>query len=328
MPIIDIHHPRQTPPNGLLASLCAAVTELLEIPKDHCWAMWHPVAQGNYWRPGWQDAPANDLAGPLVRIRCKSSYSEAQAKALIQLVSNELARGLECSSDSNFIVLDRVEAGQLLARGNIWPGDEKGAVPITLTPVAFVRNDRADLSDDFWGDVVSELELNTSVVPSHSLEGLESFSHAEVVFSFHRVAGKPLSLNLRSPRGLAHLPPIGVLSQRVKDRPNWLGVSRCEILARNGTSLTVRGLDAIDGSPVLDIKPWMDAFGPRQKTIEPSWVSEVMQDYYGVARPSREGVGTSRSLGMLRRFFRSLPFRWPAYSKEDAEILLRTPHIL
>jgi tRNA (Thr-GGU) A37 N-methylase/phenylpyruvate tautomerase PptA (4-oxalocrotonate tautomerase family) len=327
MPIIDIHHPRQNPPDGLLASICAAVTELLEIPKDQCWAIWHPVAQGNYWHPGWQEASPNDLAGPMVRIRCKSSYSEAQARALIQLVSDEIAHGLECPLDSNFILLDRVKSGQLLVRGNIWSGDERRAVPITLVPLAYVRNDRTDLSDDFWGDVVSELELNTSIVPSHSLEGLESFSHAEVVFSFHKVAGKPLNLNLRSPRGLAHLPPIGVLSQRVKDRPNWLGVSRCEILARNGTTLTVRGLDAIDGSPVLDIKPWMDAFGPRQKTIEPSWVTEVMQGYYRVTRPSREGIGASKSLVILRRLCRALPFSWPVLSKRDAETLLHTNHI-
>jgi tRNA (Thr-GGU) A37 N-methylase len=278
MPVIDVYHPGASAPDGLLEDLCRRTAELLDLPDTHVWAFWHPVAEGNFVRPDWHDP--DRVAAPVVRVRCKASYSDQQAQAMMHLISKCAAEAIGCPAEANFVLLDRVQPGNLLARGEVWQGEPAGQGTIAVQPVAFVRNDRRDLSDDFWGDVVSDLQLDTSVVPSHCLEGLESFSHAEVVFCFHKVRGKPLNLDLRSPRGLSHLPRIGVFAQRVKDRPNWIGVSRCEILSRNGTTLTVRGLDAIDGTPVLDIKPWMDSLGPRQTSVEPAWVEEVMADYY------------------------------------------------
>lgn len=323
MPVIDIHHPRPGAPEGLLQSLCHEVTTLLGIPADQAFAVWHPVLPGNAWRSGWSEDVPETSAGPIVRIRCKASYSETQAEALMALVSDRLSVALGSPRDSNFILLDRVQPGQLMARGDIWRPADEAATAITVTPIGFVRNDRSELADDFWGNVVSDIEIDNSVVPSHSLEGLEKFSHAEVIFHFDKVAGKALNLDLRSPRGLAHLPRVGVFSQRVKDRPNWIGVSRCEVLARNGSTLTARGLDAINGTPVLDIKPWMDDFGPRQTTIEPDWVAEVMSDYYSVARTSDQSQASLASPGLLSRIARALHLRWPAYTKEEAEIVLR-----
>lgn len=321
MPVIDIFHPRGTAPLGVLEMLCCEVTGLLDIPADNAFAFWHTIAKGNFHRPGWTPDAGYD-AGPVVRIRCKSTYSDTQVDALIRLVSDTLATTLGCPKDSPFVLLDRVLPGQLMARGDVW-APEMATASVVLTPVGYVRNDRDAVVDDFWGDVVSQIELDTAVVPSHSLEGLERFSHAEVVFHFDRVAGKPLNLELRAPRGLAHLPRIGVFSQRVKDRPNWLGVSRCEVLERNGTTLTVRGLDAINGTPVLDIKPWMTDFAPRQLTEEPSWVSEIMSDYYSVEYQSTPFARRTETLGLWAGVAASFGLRWPAYTKEEAEIILR-----
>lgn len=324
MPVIDIHHPRMHAPEGFLSSLCRDVTLLLGIPPEHAFAVWHPVSLGNAWRPGWSEDASGADVGPIVRIRCKASYTEEQTEALMTLVSDRLALALGCAKESNFILLDRVQPGQLMARGEIWKPTSDSTSAITVRPIGFVRNDRKELTDDFWGDVVSDIEIDSSVVPSHSLEGLEKFSHAEVIFHFDRVAGKALNLDLRSPRGLAHLPRVGVFSQRVKDRPNWLGISRCEVLVRNGSTLTVRGLDAVDGTPVLDIKPWMDAFGPRQTTIEPPWVAQIMSDYYSVACVSAPPQDAPAPLRLWSRIARTLRLRWPAYSKEEAEIVLRS----
>lgn len=323
MPVIEILHPRMHAPEGFLSSLCRDVTSLLGIPAEHAFAFWHPVSFENAWRPGWSEDASGTDDGPIVRIRCKASYTEAQAEALMTLVSDRLVLALGCAKESNFILLDRVQPGQLFVRGEIWKPNSDAASTITVRPIGFVRNDRKELTDDFWGDVVSDIEIDSSVVPSHSLEGLEKFSHAEVIFHFDRVAGKALDLDLRSPRGLALLPRIGVFSQRVKDRPNWLGVSRCEVLARNGSTLTVRGLDAVDGTPVLDLKPWMDAFGPRRTTIEPPWVAEIMSDYYSIACVSAPPPDAKAPLRLWLRIVRALRLRWPAYSKEEAEIVLR-----
>jgi tRNA (adenine37-N6)-methyltransferase len=68
--------------------------------------------------------------------------------------------------------------------------------------------------------------------------------------------------------------------QRHPQRPNHLGLSVCELLHVDGLKLTVRELDAFDGSPVLDVKPYRQAFGPRGEVREPRWSRELMMDYY------------------------------------------------
>ena len=73
---------------------------------------------------------------------------------------------------------------------------------------------------------------------------------------------------------------MGILAQRAKGRPNRIGVSVCELLAVDGLRLRVRGLDAVDGTPVLDVKPYMPAFGPRGPVRQPAWAEELMRDYW------------------------------------------------
>jgi tRNA (Thr-GGU) A37 N-methylase len=72
----------------------------------------------------------------------------------------------------------------------------------------------------------------------------------------------------------------GIFAQRGKERPNRIGLSTCELLAVEGTTLTVRGLDAIDGTPVLDIKPYMSEFAPRTPVRQPAWSRELMARYF------------------------------------------------
>lgn len=146
--------------------------------------------------------------------------------------------------------------------------------------IGHVRSPRDDVIDDDWGGVIATIEIDTGEVPVEALIGIESFSHLEVVFLFDRVDPSKIHLGARHPRGLAHLPKVGILAQRAKARPNRLGVSRCRLLGRDGNRLTVIDLDAINGTPVLDIKPWLEAFGPRGSTNEPEWVNEVMENYY------------------------------------------------
>jgi tRNA (Thr-GGU) A37 N-methylase len=108
--------------------------------------------------------------------------------------------------------------------------------------------------------------------------GLSDFSHLEDVFWFHR--------EVRVSRGAAHprrnpaWPKVGVLARHSPVRLNHLGVSRCELLAVAGLELTVRGLDAIDGTPILDIKPWMTDFQPAGPVREPRRARELMREYY------------------------------------------------
>jgi tRNA (adenine37-N6)-methyltransferase len=151
---------------------------------------------------------------------------------------------------------------------------------ITLEPIGYVRSPRQDLSDDEWGQVTARLEL-TEQFSADSLDGLEAFSHAEVIFHFDRVAESTIERGTRHPRGNTAWPRVGIFAQRGKDRPNRLGSTIVEVVGREGRALTVRGLDAIDGTPILDIKPVMVEFLPRGDVRQPPWSHELMRDYWG-----------------------------------------------
>jgi tRNA-Thr(GGU) m(6)t(6)A37 methyltransferase TsaA len=156
---------------------------------------------------------------------------------------------------------------------------------ISLEPIGHVRSARADLGDDDWGGVVARIELAEGFGPE-CLDGLEEFSHAEVLFHFDRVAESAVVRGARHPRGNQAWPLVGIFAQRGKDRPNRLGVTVVEVLGRDGRVLTVRGLDAVDGTPVLDIKPVMAEFLPRGPVRQPPWSRELMREYWARERPA------------------------------------------
>jgi tRNA (adenine37-N6)-methyltransferase len=149
----------------------------------------------------------------------------------------------------------------------------------TVRPVAFVRSTRADARDDDWDAEHGEIELHDDV-PDEALVGLDSFSHVVVVYVFHGAQDVPDVPFARHPRGNPAWPRVGIFAQRAKDRPNRLGVSTCRILEVGARSLRVAGLDAIDGTPVLDLKPHVAEFGARGETRQPAWMDELMANYY------------------------------------------------
>jgi tRNA-Thr(GGU) m(6)t(6)A37 methyltransferase TsaA len=149
----------------------------------------------------------------------------------------------------------------------------------TLRPIGFVRGGRAEPIDDGWDAVTATIALTPEFGPE-ALAGLDGFSHVEVVFLFHRVAERAVVAGARRPRGRADWPKVGIFAQRGKDRPNRLGVTVCKLLGINGTTLNVAGLDAIDGTPILDIKPCMRGFLPRGDIREPDWARELMAGYW------------------------------------------------
>jgi tRNA (Thr-GGU) A37 N-methylase len=73
---------------------------------------------------------------------------------------------------------------------------------------------------------------------------------------------------------------VGIFAQRAKNRPNRLGLCTCEVVSVEGRTIRVRGLDAIDGTPVLDLKPYLAEFAPRRATTQPAWSHELMAQYF------------------------------------------------
>ena len=149
-----------------------------------------------------------------------------------------------------------------------------------LEPVGFVRGGRTDPVDDDWGKSAATIVLDEGRFGPEALAGLQSFSHAEIIFLFDKVTDDKIEYGARHPRGRTDWPLIGIFSQRGKNRPNRLGLTTCKIIAVDGLCLHLEGLDAIDGTPVLDIKPTMQEFLPRGEIRQPSWVAELMSEYW------------------------------------------------
>jgi tRNA-Thr(GGU) m(6)t(6)A37 methyltransferase TsaA len=152
-------------------------------------------------------------------------------------------------------------------------------VTLELEPVGVVRAAREEPEDDFWGGAESRIVLDERV-PPEALDGIEEFSHAEVLFLFHRVDPGSVVLGARRPRGNPAWPAVGIFAQRGRNRPNRIGSTICRILGHRGRELSVAELDAIDGTPVLDVKPVMAEFLPRGEMRQPAWSRALMESYW------------------------------------------------
>ena len=150
---------------------------------------------------------------------------------------------------------------------------------LAVLPIGFVASPRRNAVDDDWSDVEATITLVAPYGPD-ALRGLEAFSHVEVIYVFHGVDAASVHKGARVPRGNPAWPEVGIFAQRGRVRPNRLGVTTAEIVAVDGLDLHVRGLDAVDGTPVLDIKPCMREFAPRGEVREPAWAEELMAGYF------------------------------------------------
>lgn len=149
-----------------------------------------------------------------------------------------------------------------------------------VRPIGRVTSERRAPVDDGWDAVATAIELDPARFTAEALMGLDGFSHAEIVFLFDRVQESEIETSARHPRGRTDWPRIGIFAQRGKNRPNRLGCTVCEVVAVEGLRLVVKGLDAIDGTPVLDIKPVISGFLPRGALKEPQWAKEIMAAYW------------------------------------------------
>ena len=156
----------------------------------------------------------------------------------------------------------------------------KDAEDFQLMAIGHVRGGRSAATDDDWGASRARIDLDPDRFTPEALAGLADFSHIEVVFVFHGVDEARVETGARRPRGRADWPLVGIFAQRGRARPNRLGVTVCQVVGVSGLSVEVQGLDAIDGTPVLDIKPVLQGFLPRGEVREPDWAREIMRAYW------------------------------------------------
>ena len=147
-----------------------------------------------------------------------------------------------------------------------------------MQAIGTVKNSRKVPTDDNWGAITAEIEL-AAHVPVEAFEGISGFSHLEIIYHFDQVKEEEM-LYSGLPRGNPNYPVMGIFAQRKKDRPNRIGLATVELLEHRGNTIKVKYLDAIDGTPVLDIKPVFKQFEPQTPITQPDWVADLMKQYW------------------------------------------------
>jgi len=145
-------------------------------------------------------------------------------------------------------------------------------------PIGFIKSKIQDKVDHNWGKVISEIIIKDDL--ADGLKGLEDFSHILVIYYLNEAKFIREKHLIKRPQGRDDMPNVGIFSQRAKDRPNAIGVTAVKLLYVNGNSIEVQGLDAIDGTPVIDIKPYYPMYDLKEDATVPNWVNELMRDYF------------------------------------------------
>lgn len=143
---------------------------------------------------------------------------------------------------------------------------------ITLMPIGQVRNQVHKPIHDGWDEIVSEIVLDTSLSPA--LDGIEGFSHLAVLFWLHQVTAEERHRRKIHPKDRLDLPLVGVLATRTQYRPNPIGLTVVPLVKRRGNVLLVKGLDATNGTPVLDLKPWTGWEAQGEEIRVPAWLAQ------------------------------------------------------
>lgn len=144
--------------------------------------------------------------------------------------------------------------------------------PMTLKAIGVVRNEiKEPPADCNWAEVVSEIVIDSRL--TEALDGLEEFSHIVVLFWFHKATSEEMPLKVH-PMGRKELPLTGLFATSTPNRPNRVGRTTVRLLKRQGNILRVKGLDALDGTPIIDIK----SYNPRHDSITgatmPQWTTK------------------------------------------------------
>ena len=148
---------------------------------------------------------------------------------------------------------------------------------IILNPIGYVKNSVEAKKDTSWGEDLSTIMLDESY--SGGLKGLEDFSHVIILYYLDKASFDKEKHLQRHPQNRDDMPLVGIFSQRGKDRPNTIGMTSVKIVSVDEDTLTVKGLDAIDGTPVLDIKPYYPVYDKKDAVV-PEWVDRLMEHYF------------------------------------------------
>lgn len=144
--------------------------------------------------------------------------------------------------------------------------------------IGYIKTLISQKVDHNWGENCSEIVIHEDL--ADGLKGLTDFSHIIVVFHLNEAKFIKENHLVRKPQGRKSMPDIGIFAQRGKDRPNPIGITAVKLISVNRNIISVRGLDAINGTPVLDIKPYYPQYDLKSDAQVPDWVNILMKDYF------------------------------------------------
>ena len=147
-----------------------------------------------------------------------------------------------------------------------------------VEPIGTVKSPVTEGVDENWGSVISEIHITQNF--TSGLTGIDQFSHIIVIFYMDKSTFDSEADLVRRPQGRLDMPEVGIFSQRAKHRPNPIGITTVELIKYDGNVLTVKALDATDGTPVLDIKPYFPVFDRVNEPKVPEWVQRLMVNYF------------------------------------------------
>ncbi len=139
---------------------------------------------------------------------------------------------------------------------------------ISIKPVGIARNREREQHFGGWKNVVSDIAVNKKY--REALDGLEGYSHVLVVYWMHKAKKRVIK---HRPQGIG--PLVGIFACRCQGRPNPIGISAAKITGRRGNVLSVKGLDVINGTPVLDIKPYTPQYDLVKNARTPKWAEKL-----------------------------------------------------
>jgi len=138
---------------------------------------------------------------------------------------------------------------------------------ITLKPIGFAKNGETEPRFGSFAGEISEIVVDEEF--TEALNGIDSYSHVLIVYWMDKVEERVIT---HRPQGNPDVPVVGILACRCPQRPNPIAVSTVRLIGHEGNKIKVEGLDILDGTPVIDIKPYWPQYDKVKDGRIPDWV--------------------------------------------------------
>ena len=142
---------------------------------------------------------------------------------------------------------------------------------ITIKPLGQAKNRISKPMLPGWEDVTTKIVIDKKFAAG--LDGIEDYSHVTIVYWMDKEKECHLK---HHPQGREDVPFVGIFACRCPQRPNRIAISTVKLAGRKGNIITVKGLDIINGTPVLDIKPYASQYDKVDKVRVPDWVNKLV----------------------------------------------------